>query len=115
MNWQDQLATFLKNNPDLPEGPAESEETESAAAEPDTSRQPRLDVCMEKKGRAGKTATIIKGWVLDDEEVERVASRLKQALATGGSARGGEILLQGDRRREAVEALIKMGFKARAI
>ena len=42
--------------------------------------QGRLDIVFEKKGRAGKTATIICGFTIGDDEVERVASRLKRSL-----------------------------------
>ncbi|MDO4319256.1 MAG: translation initiation factor [Bacteroidales bacterium] len=61
--------------------------------------RPRLHVALERKGRGGKTATIIYGfpesWT--DAEVAEVASTLKRRLGTGGSSRGGEILIQGDR------------------
>lgn len=46
--------------------------------------------------RRGKLATIITGFQGSDEELQGLASRLKQKLAVGGSARDGEILLQGD-------------------
>ncbi len=72
--------------------------------------QGRLDIVFEKKGRAGKTATIICGFTIGDDEVERVASRLKRSLA-----RGGEILIQGDRRSDVLRELARMGFKARVV
>ena len=63
----------------------------------------------------GKTATIICGFTIGDDEVERVASRLKRSLGCGGSARGGEILIQGDRRSDVLRELVRMGFKARVV
>jgi len=75
----------------------------------------RLDVLLERKGRAGKQATIITGFVCDDEALKQVASTLKSGLGVGGSARGGEILIQGDFRERVLERLIGMGFKARII
>lgn len=113
MDWQQQLASFLNDNPDLPEGPGAEEAADSVAEQ--EMRQPRLDVGIEKKGRGGKTATLITGWVLPDERVSEIASQLKQRLGAGGSARGGDILIQGDRRRDVVELLKAMGFKARII
>ena len=104
------MEAFLKNNPDLPEGetveekPAERVKTDF-----------RMDVVPEKKGRAGKQATIICGFQGSDDDLLELASTLKRRLATGGSARGGEILIQGDRRKEVVEILKSIGYKARII
>lgn len=61
----------------------------------------KLRVFFERKGRGGKCATIITGFDdLTDDELKAVASKLKQTLGTGGSARGGEILIQGDRQTD---------------
>ena len=53
----------------------------------------------ERKGRAGKEATILECPAqMDDAEVTALAALLKRRMGTGGSVRGSEILLQGDRR-----------------
>lgn len=75
----------------------------------------RLDILLERKGRAGKQATIVTGFTCDDEALKAVASRLKSSLGVGGSARGGEILIQGDFRQRVLDQLVAMGFKARII
>lgn len=62
---------------------------------------------MERKGRGGKTATIIEGFTGTDDELKALATRLKQQLGVGGSARGGEILIQGDCRQRLREILAK--------
>lgn len=72
-----------------------------------------LLITYERKGRGGKQATIISGFECDDERLRDIASTLKQRLATGGSARGGEILVQGDRRADAAALLRSMGFKVK--
>lgn len=74
-----------------------------------------LDIVLERKGRGGKQATIVTGFVCDDEALKQVASQLKRTLGVGGSARGGEILIQGDFRQRVLDQLIAMGFKARVI
>lgn len=112
MNWQEQLQAFKDANPELPEG------TECTSESPNTSGNgtcPRLDISIERKGRAGKTATLITGWNVSDERLREIASVLKQKLGTGGSARGGDILIQGDRREDVMAQLLSMGFKARII
>ena len=75
----------------------------------------RLDIVLERKGRAGKQATIVTGFTCDDEALKAVASAIKRALGVGGSARGGEILIQGDFRQRVLDQLTHMGFKARII
>ena len=75
----------------------------------------RLDIVLERKGRAGKQATIVTGFTCDDEALKQVASKLKSSLGVGGSARGGEILIQGDFRQRVLDLLQQMGFKARII
>lgn len=78
--------------------------------EPEGTPKQKLRVDIEKKGRGGKTATIISGFTAGDEEIEAIASRLKKKLGVGGSARGGEILIQGSRREEVTAALRQMGI-----
>lgn len=72
-----------------------------------------LHVFVERKGRAGKTATIVSGFTVSDSEVERIASELKRRLGTGGSARGGEILIQGNRKDDVMSALRAMQIKCK--
>lgn len=111
MDWKASLEALKTVLPEGEETPAE------AASQPETAPagQPRLDIVLDRKGRKGKDATIIAGFTLDDAEVAAIAGRLKQKLGTGGSARGGEILIQGDKRRQVLDALVAMGYKAHII
>lgn len=110
-DWQAGLQAFLDSNPDLPQG----EEANEVPVEEKPSKQPRLDIILEKKGRGGKIATIVVGFTLEDEELDALASKMKTSLGTGGSARGGEILIQGDKREAVLKFLTKNGYKARII
>lgn len=110
-DWQAGLQAFLDSNPDLPQG----EELAPIAEEKTSTKQPRLDIILEKKGRGGKIATIVTGFTISDDEVAELASKMKSALGTGGSARGGEILIQGDKRDAVLKFLIKQDYKARII
>lgn len=71
----------------------------------------KLHIAVEKKGRGGKTATIVYGFTGTDAQLQSLASQLRKRLGTGGSSRCGEILLQGDRREETARALRELGFK----
>jgi translation initiation factor 1 len=58
----------------------------------------------------GKPMTIIQGLPKTGRSLEEIAHRLKGRLATGGTAKDGVIMLQGDHRNRLKEELVKMGF-----
>lgn len=110
ISWQDILQAAKSNF-----ASTESEPEEQPKEETKPANRTVLDITFEKKGRGGKTATIISGFEISDEEIKELASKMKAKLGTGGSARGGEILIQGDRRKDVLEYLKTAGFKARII
>lgn len=88
------------NAPDSTVSGADSPRLSANGTQPKLNKG-KLRVFFERKGRGGKSATIITGFDdLTDDELKAVASKLKQTLGTGGSARGGEILIQGDRQAD---------------
>lgn len=113
MDWKSALAG-LKDTEAIELREDDCAETAAAqvAATPASEQRGKLAVQMERKGRGGKTATIVSGFTIDDGMVANVAAQLKKRLGTGGSARGGEILIQGDRRTDVIAALRELGFKA---
>jgi translation initiation factor 1 len=72
-----------------------------------------LRVWLEKNHRGGKTACVIKGFVGPESELEALAKRLKNKCGTGGTAKDGEIIIQGDHREKIVASLLEWGFKAK--
>lgn len=114
MDWKDALASLSG----LPEG------KDSQASQPDNNttgvpdnptqkQKSALHVLIEKKGRGGKTATIIEGFEISDDEIDEIGRTLRKKLGTGGSARGGEILIQGDRKIDVINLLKGMGFRVK--
>lgn len=110
MDWKDALGSLLESG-DLPEG----ENTAPVDKETDSKVMQRspLHVLKEKKGRGGKVATIVEGFECSDSELQDVARRIKQSLGVGGSARGGEILVQGDLVTKVRDLLKNMGYKVK--
>lgn len=107
-DWRDALASLAGTLPD--DGPS----TPAPEPEPAPAAIGRLHIAYERKGRGGKEATIIYGFECDDATLASLASRMKRDLATGGSCRDGEILLQGDRREAARQWLSRnLGVKAK--
>lgn len=109
-SWQDKLRAMLEASGGVPEADEPSPAPEPAAA---SGQRAPLTLLYERKGRGGKQATIITGFEISDSELQDVAARIKKRLGTGGSARGGEILIQGDRRADLRSLLPQLGFKVK--
>lgn len=69
-----------------------------------------LRVRLETKQRAGKKATVIIGFEGSDSEIEALAKILKTKLGVGGSAKDGEILIQGDYVQKSKDLLVSLGY-----
>ena len=68
---------------------------------------------IEKKGRAGKTVTVLEGFTRDYFYLEQLASRLKQTCGTGGTLKDLKIEIQGDFRNRIRDLLVKEGFQVK--
>ena len=76
-------------------------------------RKQRFVVTIDRRRRAGKQVTLVSGFDGDDEALEALAKALKTRLGVGGSAKDGEILIQGDVRDKVVSILTEMGHQAK--
>ena len=56
----------------------------------------KLVVRRERKGRGGKTATVIEGIRVSPSALERIARELRRALGCGASVEEGCLVVQGD-------------------
>ncbi|MDE5575533.1 MAG: translation initiation factor [Bacteroidales bacterium] len=70
-----------------------------------------LRVMRDSKRRAGKTVTLITGFVGTEADLEKLGKTLKTRCGIGGTAKDGEIVLQGDVRDKVCEILTKEGYR----
>src|SRR5437868_564506 len=73
--------------------------------------QQKLKVRLETKHRGGKAVTLVTGFIGSDEDMEDLGKKLKNFCGTGGSAKDGEIIVQGDQREKVMQWLLKNGYK----
>ena len=71
----------------------------------------KLRIRLDTKHRAGKAVTLINGFIGKEEDVEDLGKKLKSFCGTGGSAKDGEIIVQGDQREKVMQWLVKNGYK----
>ena len=74
-----------------------------------TPAQQKLRIRLEK--RNGKPTTVIAGFIGPDADLEALAKKLKTKAGTGGSAKEGLIIIQGDVREKCVGWLKESGYK----
>jgi len=73
--------------------------------------QQRLRIRLETKHRGGKTATVVTGFVGRPTDLEDLGRRLKAHCGTGGSAKDGEIIIQGDQQAKVKALLLSLGYR----
>ena len=73
----------------------------------------KLLVRKEKKGRGGKTVTIIEGYQGNPQTLETLCKKVKQQCGVGGSVEHKTFIIQGDKCDQVVKILIKEGYNAR--
>lgn len=107
-DWKDRLGVVFSTDPDY-------EYDSDADLEEDTlaPNQQDLRVMLDKKNRKGKSATLVTGFVGSDDDLKALAKNLKSKCGVGGSAKEGEIIIQGDFRDKVLELLKAAGYKAK--
>ena len=109
-DWKNRLGVVYSTNPDFKYVTADdlAEPIETLAPE----RQ-KLVVSIDRRNRGGKQVTLVSGFVGREGDLAALAKTLKTRCGVGGSAKDGEILIQGDFRDRIVDILTSLGFRAK--
>ena len=104
-DWKERLGMVYSTNLDFSYDYGEEQEAETLAPE-----KQNLRVWRDTKGRAGKVATVVKGFVGSADDLEELGRILKRGCGVGGSVKEGEIIIQGDHRDRVTALLIQKGY-----
>ncbi len=107
-DWKQRLGVVYSTDPDFSYAKDETAEAETL----DPSRQ-KLVVTIDRRNRGGKQVTLVSGFVGTQEDLAALGKTLKVKCGVGGSAKDGEITVQGDFRDKVTALLKELGYGAR--
>ena len=104
-DWKERLGVTYSTNPDYS---YQYEDEPQKATLPKEKQVIRIS--LDKRNRGGKTVTLITGFRGTDEDLAALGKSLKVKCGVGGTAKDGEIVIQGDFRQKILEILHKEGY-----
>ncbi len=104
-DWKERLNVVYSTNPEFSYDI--DNDQEQTTLEP---TKQALRVSIDKKNRGGKIVTLISGFVGTEDDLKDLGKLLKTKCGVGGTAKNGEIIIQGDFKIKAVELLKKEGY-----
>ena len=104
-DWKERLNVVYSTNPDY----SYEMEADEERVTPEASRQ-KLRVQLDRKNRGGKVVTLVTGFVGTENDLKELGELLKSKCGVGGSAKDGEIIVQGDFKQKVLELLKKEGY-----
>ncbi|MDX9909709.1 MAG: translation initiation factor [Mariniphaga sp.] len=107
-DWKERLGVVYSTNPDF-EFQTETEKEEKTLPP----QQQKLYVSLDRKNRKGKSVTLVSGFAGVEEDLKELGKLLKTKCGVGGTARAGEILIQGDFRERVMEILKTEGYQVK--
>ena len=107
-DWKDRLGVVYSTNPEFQYTTAKEEEVQTLPP-----AQQRLTVGIDRRNRGGKQVTLVSGFVGTADDLKELGRTLKTRIGVGGSAKDGEITIQGDFRDKVVEILKSLGYNAK--
>jgi translation initiation factor 1 len=104
-DWKERLNIVYSTRPDFQYDYADEEEVITLPKE-----KQLLRIALDKRNRGGKKVTLISGFIGNEKDLQELEKLLKMRCGVGGSAKNGEVLIQGDFRDRLLEILHKEGY-----
>jgi translation initiation factor 1 len=109
-DWKERLGVVYSTNPDFKFENETAGETQTLP-----NQKQNLRVQLDKKKRAGKSVTLVTGFIGTDSDLNALGKTLKTKCGVGGTVKDGEILIQGDFVVRVMEILTNEGYKVKKI
>lgn len=77
--------------------------------------QQTLKIQVSRKGRKGKTVTVISGFQSHPATLADLTKKLKAQCGAGGTLKDSEIEIQGDHRQKLADYLKKLGYPVKFV
>lgn len=106
-DWKERLGVVFSTNPDF-----QYETSEEADVETLSPAKQNLRVWLDRL-KGGRVATVVRGFVGSDDDLTALGKELKKSCGVGGTAKDGEIIIQGDHRDRVVDLLTKAGYRCK--
>lgn len=108
-DWKKRLGVVYSTNPDFEyQNEADGEKVETLPP-----GKQKLRVMIDRRNRGGKQVTLVAGFVGSEDDLKELGKTLKIKCGCGGSAKDGEITIQGDMRDKVTSLLQEMGYNAK--
>jgi translation initiation factor 1 len=107
-DWKERLGVVYSTSDDF--SYSYDDENEEETLPP---AEQKLNVTLDKKQRKGKQVTLVSSFIGSDDDLKSLAKILKTKCGVGGSAKHGEIIIQGDFRSRVKDILLEEGYRVK--
>lgn len=107
-DWKKRLGVVYSSDPGFQYEGEKDEEVET----PEPGQQ-KLYVSLDKKNRKGKVVTLVEGYMGNEKDLKELGKELKSKCGSGGTAKDGEIIIQGNFRDRVIKMLEDKGYQVK--
>lgn len=106
-DWKERLGVVFSTDPDYKYRTAKEQEAETP-----TPAEQNLRIWLDRL-KGGRVATVVRGFAGSQQDLAELAKELKSKCGVGGTAKDGEIIIQGDHRDRVADLLVRAGYRCK--